>query len=196
MTGEREQSTHMRPAHALHALIDYYAVCKTECPLSDILLCAAAWYHVPQAHIVHGVAVKPDVNGAAVGEPYWWVRVDGKDYDLLKMAQDRRTACQGGQQQQHATVAVAGAGPHELVDCSGPAPTRHRDLAESGLIKQALQDIADYKLPMCPACRGRHRAHTCDDTCQSPWKTMLWTLREDAKARPWELEQLLDQGLS
>ena len=203
MTAEREQSTQgslMRPAHALHALVDYYAVCRADWPLSDVLLCAAAWYHVPHANIVYGVAVKPDVDGAAVAEPYWWVRAEGKDYDLLKMAEDRRAACQQGeqqQQQQHAAVAGAGVGPtHELVDCSGPClGARPTDLAESGLVKQALLDVMAFKMPTCPACRGRHRAHTCDDNCQSPWKTLMRALREDAKARPWEVEQLLDRRL-
>ena len=51
MTGEREQSTLARPAHVLHALVDYYAICKTDWPLSDILLCAAVWYHIPSAEV-------------------------------------------------------------------------------------------------------------------------------------------------
>ena len=149
MTGEREQSTLARPAHVLHTLVDYYAICKTDWPLSDILLCAAVWYHIPSAEVVSGVAMS---QSDGFGVPYCWIEIDGVDYDVLKMAQDRRFACHGGRLQTGFEDAV--------------------------VFKEALRDIADYKLPTCPGCRGRHRAHTCDDTCHNPWKKVLQALRE------------------
>ena len=185
MSCERAERT-ISTAHAIHAIVDYYAFCRKEWPLSDVLLCAAAWYHVPEARMIHGVAVTWGNDGAAVGEAYWWIRVDGKDYDLLKMVQDRRSACHQQPQQQQTPT-------HELVDCSGPA--QRAGWADNELFKQALLDVMDFKMPGCPACRGRHRAHACDDTCQSPWKSRLWALRESEKARPWDFERLMDRRL-
>ena len=161
MTGEREQSTQgalMRPAHALHALVDYYAVCRADWPLSDVLLCAAAWYHIPSAEVVSGVALS---RSDGIGYPYRWISLDGLDYDVLKMAQDRRFACHG---------CIAPGPDHELVDCSGSYEAFSTGFEDVEVFKKALRDIADYKLPTCPACRGRRRAHAFDQTCQSPWK--------------------------
>ena len=154
----------LRPAHALHAIVDYYAVCRADWPLSDALLCAAAWYHCPEAEVIRGVAAQ-QVEGALVGEPYCWVRVDGVDYDMLQLARVRRFACFGG---------VAPGPDHELIDCCGSygPPTAGFEDVES--FKDALRDVLTYQLPTCPACRGRHRAHACDRTCQSPWKERPW----------------------
>ena len=169
MTGERGQSTLARPAHVLHALVDYYAVCKTNWPLSDVLLCAAAWYHIPSAEVVSGVALS---QSDGFGVPYCWIKIDGVDYDVLKMAQDRRFACHG----------CSAPGPeHELVACCGSYGHLQTGFEDAVVFKEALRDIADYKLPTCPGCRGRHRAHTCDDTCHNPWKKVLQALREVAR---------------
>ena len=164
MAPECTQSTPtMRPAHALHAIADYYGTCRTDWPLSDVVLCAAAWYHCGAVDVVRGVAATRGEDGRLEGAPYCWVRADGRDYDLLQMARRRRHACFGS----------APPSEHELVECSGsPAPLAPGLDAE--LLKDALQDIADYKLPTCPGCRGRHRAHACDGSCQSPWKDRPW----------------------
>ena len=168
MSDEREKSTQglMRPAHALHALVEYYAVCRADWPLSDILICAAVWYHIPEAHVVNGIALsRTDSVGARA---YRWINLNGVDYDVLKMAQDRRFACRG---------CIAPGPDHELVDYLGSYEHFSTGFEDVEVFKRALRDIADYKLPTCPACRGRRRAHAFDQTCQSPWKVFGLAIR-------------------
>ena len=119
---------------------------------------------LPGAEIIHGTA-------ACTGEspePCCWIRAGGRDYDVQRIAQQRRSGC-------------------AWVLSRYPTPLE-KELDSTLLGKRILEahenqtheipdtpcghigELEGWSLPSCAACCGRHKGHTLDSGCVSPWK--------------------------
>ena len=149
--------------HTVHAICRHFAH-KREFDLDCSHLALAVQSQLPGAKIIHGTA-------ACCGErpePCSWIRAGGKDYDVQRIAQQRRCNC----------------GPIQ-----GYRPTQlEKELEGTVLGKRFLReredqthefpdtprghtgDLEGWSLPSCAACCGRHKGHTLDSGCVSPWK--------------------------
>ena len=149
------------PHHTIEALVHFFAYTRRERALSGALLVLACKVHVPEAEIVNGYAI---VDGNA--HRYAWLRLNGKVYDVYLKAWNMRLKV-GELFMRHELTKTLPEGTR-LVNAESTS-------FSDEFMRDCLVDIATWTLPECPACRGLHKAHSCDENCQSPWKEeLLW----------------------
>ena len=137
------------PNRTVHAICHYFAH-KPDWPLDSEGLARAVKSKVPEAEIVRGYTITP----SGVVAPCSWVQIGGREYDVQRMAQTRRS-----------NVA------HSLkCDCAWP---EERRLVADTQAERFASALDGWSLPSCAACCGMTKAHTLDEGCVSPWKADL-----------------------
>jgi hypothetical protein len=133
---------------------------KRDFALDSSSLAQAVRSKLPGAEIIHGTAT--DSEGP---EPCCWIRAKGRDYDVQRIAQQRRSCC----------AAVLSRYPTPLEKELESARLGNRSLCEGEAQEEEdapryAEDLEGWVLPSCCACCGKCRAHTLDSGCVSPWK--------------------------
>jgi hypothetical protein len=133
---------------------------KRDFALDSSSLAQAVRSKLPGAEIIHGTAT--DSDGP---EPCCWIRAKGRDYDVQRIAQQRRSGC----------AWVLSRYPTPLEKELESARLGNRSLCEGEAQEEEdapryAEDLEGWVLPSCCACCGKCRAHTLDSGCVSPWK--------------------------
>ena len=140
---------------------------KRDFALDSSSLAQAVRSKLPGAEIVHGTA-------ACVGEcpePCSWIRAGGRDYDVQRIAQRRRS-----------NVASVLSLDMPMPEGRRLHPSEDQTHEFPDTPRGHMVDLEGWSLPSCAACCGKNRAHTLDSNCVSPWKAETLQLK-DMRAR-------------
>ena len=140
--------------HTVHAICRHFAH-KPDFDLNCSHLALAVQSKLPGAEIIHGTA-------ACCGEspePCSWIRAGGRDYDVQRIAQQRRSNVASV-----LSLDMPLLGWRRLLACEDQTH-EFPDTPRGHTV-----DLEGWSLPSCAACCGKCRAHTLDSNCVSPWK--------------------------
>jgi len=154
----------------VHAICRHFAH-KREFDLDCSNLALAVQSKLPGAVTIHGTAA---CEGESP-ESCVWIRAGGKDYDVQRIAQRRRSNC----------ASVLSRYPTPLEEPLDPTLLGWRTLEAHKNQTHAIPDepcghigeLEGWSLPSCAACCGKCRAHTLDSNCVSPWKADTLEIR-------------------
>jgi hypothetical protein len=147
--------------HTVHAICRHFAH-KPDFDLDCSHLALAVQSKLPGAEIIHGTA-------ACTGEspePCSWIRAGGRDYDVQRIAQQRRFG-----------VAFALTLDLPMLGDRLLQPSEDQTHEFPDTPRGHTVDLEGWSLPSCAACCGKCRAHTLDSNCVSPWKAETLRLR-------------------
>ncbi len=103
-----------------------------------------------------------------------WVRAGGKDYDVQRIAQRRRSNVA-----QVLALDLPLLGLRTLEEAEDQTHDPRPDTPRGH-----IGELEGWSLPACSACCGKCRAHTLDSDCVSPWKAETLHIRAmQARAR-------------
>jgi hypothetical protein len=150
----------------VHAICRHFAH-KRDFALDSSSLAQAVRSKLPGAEVIHGTAA--DSEGP---ETCCWIRAGGRDYDVQRIAQRRRSSC----------AAVLSRYPTPLEKELESSQLGNRILCEGEAQEDEdassyTEDLEGWSLPACSACCGKCRAHTLDSDCISPWKAQSLHIR-------------------